>query len=93
MTEDQSILVIIRDYWVQIGVFVSFIVGYANLKWQVKESQKDIEALKIAQKEFDFETTQKLSKLEAKIDAAYKDQSKDIKDILIMVGELRSRKQ
>ena len=93
MTEDQSILVIIRDYWVQIGVFVSFIVGYANLKWQVKESQKDIEALKVAQKDFDFETAQKLSKLEAKIDAAYKDQSKDIKDILIMVGELRSRKQ
>lgn len=89
MTEDQTVLSLIRDYWVQIGVFISFVVGYANLKWQVKENKAYIDVLKQVHKDIDNNMMSRLDKIDGKVDQVYKDQSKDIKDILIMLSEIK----
>ena len=75
---DQTIMNVIRDYWQVLLMSVSLIVGWANLKFKVKENTDDIENLKQSQ-----------SRIESKIEAKLDGQATDIKNILIMLGDIK----
>lgn len=78
MTEEQGILTFIRDYWVQIMFVVAIIAGWMNTKFSVNENTRDIRNLEL-----------RAEKLENKIEAKIDQQGQDIKNILIMLGEIK----
>lgn len=78
MTEEQGILTFIRDYWVQIMFVVAIIAGWMNTKFRVNENTRDIRNLEL-----------RAEKLENKIEAKIDQQGQDIKNILIMLGEIK----
>lgn len=78
MTEEQGILTFIRDYWVQLMFVVAIIAGWMNTKFRVNENTRDIRNLEL-----------RAEKLENKIEAKIDQQGQDIKNILIMLGEIK----
>ena len=78
MTEEQGILTFIRDYWVQLMFVVAVIAGWMNTKFSVNENTRDIRNLEL-----------RAEKLENKIEAKIDQQGQDIKNILIMLGEIK----
>lgn len=78
MTEDQSFLAVIRDYWVQISFAAGTIAALANAKFNIGKNSADIKELK-----------EKADKLESKIEVKLEQQSQDIKTILIMLGDIK----
>ena len=78
MNEEQGILTFIRDYWVQLMFVVAVIAGWMNTKFSVNENTRDIRNLEL-----------RAEKLENKIEAKIDQQGQDIKNILIMLGEIK----